>query len=488
MNRVYESYKSLRNLLRKLNLELSLVDLWQLSLQFTNNGNLLNRPDQYLLPWDLPIIAREIVLNSDLVARKRLNSPGVTQKVINSIRVTAEMASKIRMDNNDVMMELHRLSHRQFISQQDESRNSLTRYLKVYGYPEVGAILQRKTGFSIHEYFLLGLWLTSHLQKRFDINACEDFTVLGIAREKSQDFFLKLSLSIEELKEEIFSQQKYDETWEYTWNPLEGKPLISLNPSNRYYLYCPVPDLLLRRFSYGIFYELVGESGFDNAYGASFEKYIGEILNAVFPPHHGFSVHAEEKYMVGGQVHHGADWILSGEDANLFIECKTKRMRQDAKVAIKEDVLESDIGVVAAAIVQLYKNIQEAEEGKSTWIPNGLPNFPLVITLEDWLFFGPVPNEILSAEVTKRMAPAGLDSSLIKLMPYNVMSSRQFEKLSGVIENVGIRAFFQGKESLQYRHWMWPEYAREEFPGAPRINLFNLFMHDWECILPREVM
>lgn len=494
MSNVYDSYKPLRNMMRQRHLEASLVDVWHLSQHIMNNGPAPVQPGmqpyslkQYLFPWDLPNIARELVLHADRKGTKRLNSWISMQTLINSIRRIENAGSKERLVAEDVMKELHRIGHRQFPWQHKNDLDGLLRYLKVFGSPQVGPILERQTGFSIRDYFLLGMWLTGHLLKRFDINAQQDFTAFGISREKSLAFFLSLSSTVEELRETMAGPHKYDEPWEYAWNPLEAKPLISLDPTNRHRLYCPVPDLLLRRFSHGMYYDLVKSAGFDAAFGASFQNYVGEVLRAVFNQS-GFTVFEEKEYAVGKELHHGADWILGGADANLFIECKTKRMKQAAKFSVGGPDLIGEIGIIADAVVQLYKNILEAQAGKSSWIPNGLPNFPLVVTLEDWFIFGPLPQDLLMDAVTDRMQRADLDLALMGTMPYAVASAREFERFTGVIKEVGIQAFFARKRDADYSRWMWEEYARDEFPSATRTNLQALFRSDWLRILPLEAL
>lgn len=494
MTNTYDSYKPLRNMMRQRNLETSLVDVWQLSQHITNNGKAPVEPGmppysfkEFLFPWDLPMVAREVVLNANRKGAKRLNSMNAMSTVVNTIRDTEEAGSKGRINIENVMEELHRICHRQFPWQQSSDLMGLLRYLKIFGSPEVGPILERETGFSIREYFLLGLWLTSHLQQRFDINAQQDFTFLGISREQSFKFFLSLSSTVEELRENMTGLQRYDEMWAYTWNPLEAKPLISLDAENRHHLHCPVPDLLLRRFSHGLFYDLVKTLGFDNAFGSSFQNYIGEVLRAVFTSPE-FFVYEEAQYYVNNDLHHGADWILTGSDANLFMECKTKRMILDAKFSVNGASLSDEIGIIADAVVQLYKNFKEAEEGESKWVPNGLPSYLLVVTLEDWFMFGPMPQGLLRSGVLSRMTAEGLDFSLLTTAPYAVASAREFERFTGVVNEVGIQPFFSGKNVDDYEQWMWEEYARAKFPDAKRTNLNVLFKEDWQRVIPKEAM
>ncbi len=494
MINIYDSYKPLRNLMRQCNLESSLIDVWQLSQHITYDGPAPVEPGMqpyslkpFLHPWDIPIVAREVILNADRKGTKRLNSWNTMTSVISAIRRTEEAGSKDRIEVDVVMKELHRTSHRQFPWQQRHDLSSLLRYLKIFGSLEVGTILERETGFTIRDYFLLGMWLTSHLQKRFDINAQTDFTFAGISRDQSQKFFAKLSSTFEELRNDMDSLQKYDETWEYTWNPLEAKPLISLDPKNRHHLYCPVPDFLLRRFSHGIYYDLVKVPGFNSAFGTAFQNYIGEVLRAVFSQPD-FNVYEEKEYYVDKDLHHGADWILTGVDANLFIECKTKRMIQAAKFSVGGPDIDSEIGVIADAVVQLYKNVKEALEGKSKWVPNGLPSFLLVVTLEDWFMFGSLPQDLLRDGVARRMTDAGLCMDMLKLMPYSVASASEFERFSGIAKAVGLRPFFDGKSEAEFQQWMWSGYTREKFPNSRSTNLQDMFRRDWLRVIPAEAM
>jgi hypothetical protein len=139
-------------------------------------------------------------------------------------------------------------------------------------------------------------------------------------------------------------------------------------------------------------------------------------------------------------------------------------------------------------VVQLYKNIQEAEAGKSTWTPNGLPSFPLVVTLEDWFIFGPLTQDLLMEKVTNRMQKAGVDLALLEEMPYAIASAREFERFTGVIKEVGIQVFFERKRTADYPRWMWEEYAWEECPTAKRTDLQALFKKDWLRIIPIEAI
>lgn len=491
---VYTAYKPLRNFLRQCNIDASLADVWQFALHIRADGPApceLGMPPYdvrgYAYPWDLPVIAREVILHADPGGSRRLRSRDAWARIINGIRAVGAAAAKERLELDDVMSELHRVGHLQFPWQQGSTEASLVRYLKVFGAPELERILVQKTGFSVRHYFFLGMWLAGHLRSRFDINARQDFTAFGIPQEQSYRFFLGLSKPVQQLRELILASQKYDASWEYVWNPLEATPLVSLDAANPHHLHCPVPDLLMRRFSMGMYYDLVKAPNFNIAFGPAFQNYIGEVLRKVFDGTQ-VLIHAEEEYQVGKQLHHGADWILEDPTANLFLECKTKRMVQRAKVSVGGPDLEEEIGVLAGAVVQLYKNVLEAHAGKSNWRTNGLPSYALVVTMEDWFMFGPLPQTMLANAVHKGMSDAGLDCQLLDRVPYGIASARELEGFANIIRAVGIQRFFRGKATEEYRAWMWTDYARKNFPEQRLQNAFALFPEAWPRVLPLEAL
>jgi hypothetical protein len=163
---------------------------------------------------------------------------------------------------------------------------------------------------------------------------------------------------------------------------------------------------------------------------------VGEVINATcLPPR--FTALAEQPYYVGAQKKHGVDWILSDSTGHLFIESKTKRLTVDAKIRSDAVALDKDLAVMATAIVQHYANIPDALDGKTRWVPDGLPVYPLVLTLEDWFSFSPRVAEMLSEHVCRLLADAGIPNTVLEDMPYTIASAHEFEITSQVIAQVG---------------------------------------------------
>jgi len=98
--------------------------------------------------------------------------------------------------------------------------------------------------------------------------------------------------------------------WLYTWNPLEGTPLVSIDKQYPDRVICPVPRFLARRVTNGVFYDLV-EPRVSRTLRGSFQAYIGEVIRKSCPAPRFTSFRI--RFTGRKDQKHGADWILSDD-------------------------------------------------------------------------------------------------------------------------------------------------------------------------------
>jgi hypothetical protein len=106
-------------------------DVWQLSQHVSSQamqaparpGQRPNTLEGQVFPWDLPAIAREVLLHAERRGgSKRLNSLAAVATVVNSLRATGNEGSKLRLTGqDDIFNEMLRISHHQFPWQQGAS-------------------------------------------------------------------------------------------------------------------------------------------------------------------------------------------------------------------------------------------------------------------------------------------------------------------------------------------------------------------------------
>jgi hypothetical protein len=227
----------------------------------------------------------------------------------------------------------------------------------------------------------------------------------------------------------------------------------------------------------------VKSSDFDNPYGASFQAYVGDVLAATCSAPQ-FKIFGEESYQLASRLMHGADWILSDGSAHLFVECKAKRLRVNSKTRSDKVALEQDLIVLATAIVQHYRNIIDALAGHTKWQPDGLPIYPIILTLEDWLVLGPRVGELLDSHVQRILVKQGLPENLTEKMPYTIASSFDFEIASQIIAQVGILPVMKKKTEPQARGWILSPFLQGHFGAEMRNVNWQLFRSEWDKLVP----
>lgn len=291
---LYQRYKPLRNLFSQFSVELSFQHIWLLSQHVLNDHPLPNDPSFSFIksqfktlkglvyPWELVTILREIIINSGDKGNKTLFNYNHLSDAVNGIRDYGNQIASRRLNADDVLKELHRIAHHQFPWQRINNLELLIRYKKILGSSTVNKLAHDQTGLDLNQLMFIGFAARAHLLKHPGFNLEQSYQEFGINKEKSRNFFEKLTIDLSTLKQSYIENQSHHELWDYSWNPLEEKPLISISKSNPHFTYCPVPELFMKRITSGLFYDFVSAKDFGNSYGESFEMYVGEVISKLF--------------------------------------------------------------------------------------------------------------------------------------------------------------------------------------------------------------
>jgi hypothetical protein len=353
------------------------------------------------------------------------------------------------------------------------------RYYKIFGGSELESAVEKQTGLPIRKFYQLAFALSGHFLKSAGIDMKTDYSVIGISREESSTFFDKMCTTLPVLREQTRALQRYDDGWLYAWNPLQAKPLVAFDPNYPERAYCPMPMYMLRRTSDGLFYDLVKTPGFDNAYGGAFQNYVGTVLREILKPPK-FEVTAETPYDLGKAYRkHGVDWTVTDETANLFVECKAKRLRQDAKFVISGTGLADAMDALGSYVVQHYKNIADALAGRTNWSPNEKPSFAIIVTLEDWWIFTPPVVNMLDESVARHLAESGIDKSILERVPYAVASIDELEIGCQIMAETCIEPLLAMKSDAEYHGWGLLPFAIAKFPEEAARAHRRLFAEEF---------
>jgi hypothetical protein len=448
-NDAYGGWTPLRNALRKLDLNDTLGVIRAYSAFKTLRTrtpfptDMEVHPSVYsnegiILPWEMEILAREaiIVCSPQPTTRYTARKWNTFSSLVNKLREVDEYISQYLVDDRYILQEVTvRLPHQQFKYQTEvPSKASLVRYSRIFGHTAVEPIVKAKTNLSTKQIFTIGagLWIkySQHLGVNYPL---DDLALPGITRADYDTFMQLYSLSLKEMKQRLTAERKLDDTFMYQFHALQSHPLILTELNGRLAHICPIPTLLFWRMTSGLFYDLIRERGFDQAFGTSFQDYIGHMLEKTFDGT-SVKVYAEEPDTRPKR----ADWIIDQSTSFMLIECKTKRMTIGARTTIQDDnELRAQLEVVGEAVVQSYQALEAYKNGE--YRPQHYPYDPAkcpfigVVTLENWRLTGP-QLEKLREIVMDRLLHVGLDPHLMQQAPFVVCSANEMEEFAYLLK------------------------------------------------------
>jgi hypothetical protein len=432
--------------------------------------------------WSLEILTREVIKHAGEEARGGL-SLRRWETFSTTLDLLRQLDGEIYAEYNEpaqIHLELMRISHQQFVWQRDGfSHQFFGRYRKIFDVPAINEMCLQHTGLSVRTLFLIGTLYMGHYVDSFVCDRVLAIEIRGLTQSDFERFLAIASCSQRELARLLRGDHALDERFKYKYSSLRQFPLVSGSFRGRDQLLCPQPTLLFWRFTQGLYYSLQQVAGFPTAFGASFETYVGEVLDIRLSQPR-FAVLPAEQYHVGRNRKDTVDWIVSeaGASTALFIECKTMRLTWNSKAGLTDlRDLAQDIRKLAGAVVQLYKSVLDYEAGRYPNLPFDEDRriFPVVATLEDWIVFGEELPTRLDREVRTALRSANLDDGLVDRVPFTIMSVNELETAAGIVNLRGIATVMTDKVTdRELRRWSMETYLMQRFP-AERGALPDLF-------------
>lgn len=488
-NLVFDNYKPLRNHIRKLYLSDALKAIWahsqyqqfkdfdiqkyvQVIPEYLEQNGVLKC---HIFLWELEILAKEIIIHADSSYGEKsfCNWPYLWDGISKLKNLENEIC-KIYVGNN-VLVEVNRIAHRQFPWQIRPNLEDLVRYFKIFKNKELEPIIEKTFGMSSIKVYQLGMSIIGLSLNYAALDYPPNLTIEGITQEDLDNFLDHFSCEIGELRDILLKEQEYNEKFVYSFSSLRKFPIIKMDYEDKYRLVFPIPTLLFWRFTSGIYYELVGQTGFDQKFGKSFQNYVGEILYKSCPK---LQIFSEDEYHLGKIRKDAVDWLIEDNNSVLLIECKTKRLAMGAKVClVSTEDLEKELDKMASFVVQLYKTIVDYKNNKykTAKYTKGKNIYPLVVTLENWFIFGNELVPILDKKIIEQLKANSLSENYIKEMPYSVCSVRELEELIQIVNQVGIKNVVGEKQtSDEYRFWAYESYISHQFSNEKK-NVKPLF-------------
>ncbi len=440
--------------------------------------------------WSLEILAREVLKHAGEVARRglTLRNWATLAEAMNLLReLEGELYNEFNQPEQ-IHLELMRITHQQFAWQRDQwNEQFLLRYYKIFGAPALNDMCLQQTGLTVQKLLLIGTFYIGHFAEDFFCSRALNIEVPDLTQADIDRFLALASCRQTQLARLLRAEHNLDEQFKYRYSSVRQYPVVQISFNGQDQLVCPQPTLLFWRFTQGLYYEIQGIRGFPLAFGSSFQSYIGEVLEARVANEQ-LALVAETAYHVGRNRKDTVDWIVcEGDDAALFVECKTKRLTWNSKAGLTDlAALAQDIRKLAGAVFQLYKTVLDYEVGNYPNLPFEPRReiFPVVVTLEDWLLFGhDLPARLFDATRTL-LVTNGYSDEIISRLPVTIMSAEEFETTAGLINSMGIRAVMNDKvRGEEFRRWAMGPYLMARFPEQRRA-LPPLFQGEFADAFP----
>lgn len=473
MSDIYDTWKPLHNYLGMVDAKEALEVLRYYSLYPGSPNYLPPKPPDYIevhpsmfrqnngvYPWDISVLAREVVLASDDTTQPRykLRQWKDFSKAMNYIKSIETAIVDSDIDTNNILRELFRLGHREFIHQMGGlTRHTLIRYGMIFSEPDVAPIVQRQTGLSMQQILTIGLLVWSQYQTYAAVYAPEeDFPKLGIKKTDIETFFRLFSRPFSELKQITKDSHEVDNTFFYQYNPLAAYPLVEFTRDGKTSYVCASLHNFQARITGGVYYELYNDPTFDNPYGEAFQKYIGRVSEETFK-NTDVTLYGEE--IDPAKNKRRCDWVIDQADSFTLVECKTKRIAIPGYATLDtDDQLQKQLDILAAAVVQTYEAllVYEGRGYSSPVYPYDRSKRPsiCVVTLERWHLFGSVL-AMLRDTVELKLQAKNIDTSIVQRVPFITIDAEEYERLAYLAKERSITDLISEYVDARQQYHTW---------------------------------
>ncbi|WP_163266431.1 hypothetical protein [Chelativorans alearense] len=334
----------------------------------------------------------ETLVNEYLTTPTRLNSQRVhvlnckdlnnLGGLHNRIMELENADDSIFLSQNHVLSGMARIAQRQFSWQRDNwNRTSLFRSTMLFHFPEAEEHFRAKHGISMGDFSRVGLLAYSHLKAYPAIALNVDAKPVGLSDETRDAAFTILSETVLSARKEATSMRAAHPYVAYKPSRLREKPCLISKDGRR--IFAPIPELVMERYTRGLYYDLVDGGGrLNDKLGKNFENYCVTLLRGSLER---ITVHPETIYKKGQQRTPDIR-LMCGEEVRVVIECKAKKAPFLAKFGEMDAVLKSaGLDELANGVMQIWRYFADARCGD---IQDAGPTHEnalgMVLTLDSW--------------------------------------------------------------------------------------------------------
>ncbi len=387
------------------------------------------------------------------------------------LRRVENAQSALSSDQTRIIDHLFHIGSRQFEWQQGFLNYSeVFRGIFIYGQGKCADRFFEKFGISIDSFFTYGFALMSMFLSHPRCRADIDLSTIGVSSREAAVAHDILVSDVPKIAR--LCQAERDREGEIAYKPsiLRLYPCIKGGIRNRY-IYCPLPELIIKRVSTGIFYDVIdGGADIREDYGRRFEQYVKLLIQKYQPD---FFLSTEQRYMTRKGELMSPDLFLSlrRESFDVIIECKASRMSFRTRFSHIDDTGNRGYEEMSKAVFQIWRHAFHVRTGK------GLPKVTkdaigLVLTLDSWFQAGIKRQEMVLSEAKKLFSEKCPDGKECDQIPIGFTNMTELEHVLRSGTPASILAAIRELSSEERRGWSFDIIHNQLYPGELRYTAF----------------
>ena len=308
--------------------------------------------------------------------------------VVNQLRDAEDHEAGVFVNDDNVLMELHRAGHRQLEWQRGFATSErLYRYIFVYAQGACDDYFKKTHGLSIQEFVQVGLLLNKqlHLQPWAHTVGVEQLGIDVPLIEKSLPLISRTLNDIRIEAKDLVDQANRSDGTPIAYRPsaLRRFPIITFPQHGKYI--SPLPQLIVLRVTAGLYYDIRnGPQSLIADANNRFEKYARDVLKGYFPR---FNVLPSQKYGPKKNRYDSPDILIQDRGQIVaVVECKATKLTHKAQFG-ENPIVEANQAYVQVVkgIKQIWKFFSHVRGKLFDEVPVNKNAYGVLLTMDAWM-------------------------------------------------------------------------------------------------------
>lgn len=438
--------------------------------------------------WRLETLINELLATDKKAAARSRGGKVFNCHQFHSLAYVADLLREIEdaedgisLASGDVLQHIPRIGHRQFEWQSGiATLVDMYRSTRLFAGPKANACFVARHGMSLTDFMKCGFAVYALAQHspviQHDVEGMVGARMIGL--EEYASALKLLTVPIQQARKMAKANRIASRGTGYGRSVVRDFPCVALESGATI---VPLRDLVFWRITSGLYYDGIAEDAGDirNEFGERFESYCADLFARSWPE---LSIERESEYQVGKRPFRTPDlrFVESGR-IRMVGECKSKRMRLEAKFSSSADEVTEFLAELVKAAVQVWTYFRNVRTGQHVEDRLADDACAVVLSLDPWLQLSHGRYERILLEAAKYAEEKGIREVDRKPIA--------FLHIDDCEEFVSRGTFGQFRETARlaatdkYAGWHWTSLCEDRVSPLKSTNPYP-FQNDVGDLLP----